>query len=178
MPENPSNDLVFIALGANLPAEGQADIRATIIAGMNDLSAGDSYVVARSSLWRSPAWPPPRTGETKQPDYLNAVVALRTALDADALLRRLHEIEAAFGRRRAGRWDARPLDLDILDYRGLVQPMEVPGRAVLPHPRMSRRLFVLLPLQEVAPDWRHPVSGAALPALIATAEPMEINRLA
>lgn len=177
MAGNPSNDLVFIALGTNLPAEGQRDIRATLIAGMDALSANDLAIVARSSLWRSPAWPPPMVGETEQPDYLNAVVALRTTLEPDALLQRLHDIEAGFGRRRVGRWDARPLDLDILDYRGQVQPEELPGRAVLPHPRLSRRLFVLLPLQEVAPDWRHPVSGASLPALIAAAEPMKINRL-
>ncbi len=177
MAGNPSNDLVFIALGANLPAEGQGDIRATLIAGMDALSGNDLTIVARSSLWRSPAWPPPTAGETEQPDYLNAVVALRTALAPDALLQRLHDIEAVFGRRRVGRWDARPLDLDILDYRGQVQPEELLGRAVLPHPRLSRRLFVLLPLQEVAPGWRHPVSGASLPALIAAAEPMKINRL-
>lgn len=177
MAENPSNDLVFVALGANLPAVGLSSLQATLEAGIAALEAGGCTIVARSGWWRSPAWPPPQAGEEAQPDYLNGVVALRTALEPDALLARLHAIEARFGRHRQGRWDARPLDLDLLDYAGQVQPETTPGRALLPHPRMAGRLFVLLPLREVAPAWCHPVSGLGVEALIAAAEPMKINRL-
>jgi len=177
MTENPSNDLVFVALGANLPAVGLTSLQATLEAGIAALEAAGCVIVACSGWWRSPAWPPPQAGEAAQPDYLNGVVALRTELEPDALLARLHAIEAGFGRQRQGRWDARPLDLDLLDYAGQVQPIMVPGRAVLPHPRMAGRLFVLLPLREVAPAWRYPVSGLGIDALIEAAEPMKINRL-
>ena len=74
---------------------------------------------------------------------------------------------ARFGRVRRERDEPRVVDLDILDYDGEVRA----GRPVLPHPRMHERSFVLMPLREVAPDWRHPVSGAALPVLIAALPP-------
>ncbi len=176
MPENPSKDLVFIALGANLPAKDRDSLSATLGAGVAALAGIGCRIVARSGWWRSPAWPAPLPGESAQPDYLNGVVALHTDLAPDDLLAALHGIEADFGRHRVGRWDARPLDLDLIDYGGRVQP-EGAGRAILPHPRMQGRLFVLLPLRELAPDWRHPVSGAPLDVLIAAAEPMKINRL-
>ena len=93
------------------------------------------------------------------------------------MLARLHELEATFGRRRGQRNAARTLDLDLLDYRGRISE---PGeRPELPHPRLAGRAFVLLPLAEVAPGWRHPVSGQRIEALIADlpldqrAEPLE-----
>ncbi len=177
MRENPSNDLVFVAIGGNLPAEGRDGLRPTLEAGVAALSEIGCTIIGRSSWWCSPAWPPPGPGESRQPDYLNAVVALHTDLAPDELLLALHGIEAAFGRNRLGRWDARPLDLDLIDYAGRVQMDGEAGRAILPHPRMAGRLFVLLPLRELAPDWRHPRSGLAIEHLIAAAEPMQINRL-
>jgi len=86
------------------------------------------------------------------------------------LLTRLHAIEAAFGRRRDGTSNAaRTLDLDLLDFDG----MQLDGRPVLPHPRMTDRAFVLVPLADVAPDWRHPVSGRSIADLVADLGPLD-----
>lgn len=172
------NKDIYIGIGSNLAASGYADPAATVLAAFVALEAAGIPILRQSSLWASPAWPPPASGEARQPDFVNAVVAARSDLDPDALLTLLHAIEAGFGRRRLQRWEARTLDLDLLDHGGLVRQPAGRDGAVLPHPALAGRLFVLLPLEEVAPDWRHPVTQAALPDLIRSAESMEISRLA
>ena len=112
-----------------------------------------------------------RPGPGGQRDYLNAVVALAPAPrfeEPGALLDALLRLERAQGRQRRERWGARTLDLDLLDHGGRIRAGPAP---TLPHPRMMARAFVLAPLCEVAPQWRHPGSGrgacaalAALPA--------------
>jgi 2-amino-4-hydroxy-6-hydroxymethyldihydropteridine diphosphokinase len=91
------------------------------------------------------------------------VAAVETALAPIALLALLHSVEAEFGRQRVLPNAPRTLDLDLLDYDGLV--ME--GGITLPHPRMSVRGFVLAPLAEIAPGWRHPVTGLGAAELLA-----------
>jgi 2-amino-4-hydroxy-6-hydroxymethyldihydropteridine diphosphokinase len=95
-------------------------------------------------------------GVTSQAPFVNAVVRIETAMTPEALLQRLHLIERRAGRRRALRWGPRTLDLDLLDYHGLVRPP--PARPVLPHPGIAERIFVLAPIVEIAPRWRHPVN--------------------
>lgn len=168
---------IFIGLGANLPAAGHLSVRDTLEAALEALANAGIAVIKRSSWWQSPAWPPVPPGEAPQPDYLNGVAAVESALGPDDLLAKLHAVEAAFGRVRKRRWESRPLDLDLLDYRGIRQAEAAPGRALLPHPRMTARLFVLRPLQEIAPDWRDPVNGKDLASLIEAAEPIIINKL-
>jgi 2-amino-4-hydroxy-6-hydroxymethyldihydropteridine diphosphokinase len=108
---------------------------------------------------------------------VNGVVAITTRLAPPALLALLHRTERHFGRKRRRRNEPRVLDLDLLDYDGLV---EGEGSAVtLPHPRLHERAFVLLPLRDVVPGWRHPVSGQSVEALIAALPPgQEIERMA
>ena len=101
-------------------------------------------------------------------------MTVETGLGPADLLARLHEIEAAHGRLRTVRNAPRPLDLDIVDYRGLVRnggQDGAPAAPVLPHPRAHLRAFVLLPLAEILPDWRHPVSGRSIADLIAALPP-------
>lgn len=140
----------------------------------------------RCSRWYESAPIPPGP----QPWFVNGVVLVETGLDPARLLARLHDIEAAFGRVRRAINAPRPLDLDLLDYRGLVRVADGPRPAVadadanaevlprprLPHPRLHTRAFVLLPLAEVAPAWRHPVSGEAVTALIARLPPGQTVR--
>ena len=100
-----------------------------------------------------------------QPWYVNVVAEVATPLSADELLAALHGIEDLFGRVRSVRNAARLIDLDLLDFRGEIASPQ-PGGATLPHPRMAERAFVLRPLADLAPDWRHPVSGASIQSLL------------
>jgi 2-amino-4-hydroxy-6-hydroxymethyldihydropteridine diphosphokinase len=114
----------------------------------------------------SPLYATRAVGNARQPAYVNAVALIDTALSPESLLRVLKGIERDSGRRGAGRpWGPRTLDVDIVDYKGLVRHWRN-GRGrfahagarplVLPHPLAHGRPFVLRPLLDVAPDWRHP----------------------
>jgi 2-amino-4-hydroxy-6-hydroxymethyldihydropteridine diphosphokinase len=100
-------------------------------------------------------------GRADQPDFVNAVAWIETGLAPAALLEHLHGIELGAGRRRTLRWGPRTLDLDLLDYNGLVvagEAAEEDDRTLmLPHPGIPNRHFVLGPIAEIAPDWRHPI---------------------
>lgn len=122
--------------------------------------------VLRVSPWYRTAPVP----ASDQPWYENAVAEVATGLSADALLAEMHAVEAAFGRARTVPNAARPIDLDILDFHGQIAPGG-PGRATLPHPRMADRAFVLRPLADLAPGWRHPVTGKPIAALLAALPP-------
>jgi 2-amino-4-hydroxy-6-hydroxymethyldihydropteridine diphosphokinase len=110
--------MIVIALGGNLP-HGPMRPEQTLDAALAALQEqGDVKVIARSRFWSSPAWPDPSS-----PPYVNAAALLETALSPEALLARLHEVEARFGRVRsdAERWASRTLDLDLIDYDGAVR---------------------------------------------------------
>ncbi len=145
----------LIALGANIAGRyGPPDAAIEHALGL----IGD--VIARSRLYRSAAWPDPA-----DPEFVNAAALLDTPEAPSTLLARLHRIESDFGRERSRPNAPRPLDLDILDYDGLVS---IAGATpILPHPRIDARAFVLMPLREIAPGWTHPVTGAGIGALIA-----------
>ncbi len=111
--------------------------------------------IASSSLWSSPAWPDQTARE-----YTNAVVQVDPGrLEAQELMQLLLKVEAAFGRTREKKWSSRTLDLDLIDFRGEVIVGETETDLMLPHPRAHLRSFVMGPLQEIAPDWSHPVLG-------------------
>lgn len=149
--------MILVGLGANLPGAYGAPAR-TIEAAIAALDRAPCRVVARSRLYESPPWPQPST----QPWYVNAVVRLDTALDPEKLLAHLHAVEREFGRVRGARNEARTLDLDLVDHDGVVRASD----PTLPHPRLADRAFVLLPMRDVAPDWRHPADGRTLSGLI------------
>ncbi len=108
-------------------------------------------------------------GITTQAPFVNAVAEITTALPPADLLRKLHHIERLAGRRRALRWGPRTLDLDLLDYHGRI--WRKPRRPVLPHPGMPERIFVLAPLAEIAPRWRHPVNHQTAMAMLRRLDP-------
>lgn len=145
----------YIAFGANL-----SNPRETLMRCVEALAEAGVIVDRLSNLCQSCAWPPGQDA----PDYLNAVMAVQTGLSPEQLMHLLLRIETALGRVRSVQNAPRVCDLDLIDYASRIS--DDPD-CRLPHPRMSNRAFVLLPLAEVAdPSWRHPRSGATLAALI------------
>lgn len=152
---------VLVGLGSNslgpwgTPAE-------TITRALRELQDAGVTVISVSPYYRTAAM-----GRARQPAYVNAAAAIDTALPPEALLRVLKAIERASGRRGGSPWGPRTLDIDILDYKGLVRHWRGkhprfaragPRPLVLPHPWIEKRPFVLRPLLDVAPFWRHPVT--------------------
>ena len=151
---------VLIALGSNLSG-GFESSKALLEAAVAGLPAVGLRVVKRSSWWRSAAWPDPTA-----PDYLNGLAIVETGLGPAEVMAALAEIEGEFGRVRGERNAARTLDLDLIAYGRTV--LDAPD-LTLPHPRAAERLFVMGPLAEIAPEWRHPVLGETAKALTARA---------
>jgi 2-amino-4-hydroxy-6-hydroxymethyldihydropteridine diphosphokinase len=147
---------IYIGLGANLPHPTYGSPMDTLKAALNELTRRGVEVRQLSPWYRSAPVP-----ASEQPWFDNAVAEVATDLPADRLLAVLHEVEEIFGRARTTPNAARLIDLDLLDFRGEIAP-EVAGKATLPHPRLAARAFVLRPLADLAPDWRHPVSGISI----------------
>ncbi|MBU0799399.1 MAG: 2-amino-4-hydroxy-6-hydroxymethyldihydropteridine diphosphokinase [Alphaproteobacteria bacterium] len=151
--------MIFIALGANLPSSyGQP--HETLAAAITAIgAAGDIDVLAESSVWLTAPVP-----VSDQPWYHNAVISVDTDLSPFALLERLQDIENEFGRVRSVRNAPRLIDLDLVAFDDVI--LDKP-ELIVPHPRLHQRAFVLLPLQEIAPDWVHPLSGDTVDEIIA-----------
>ncbi|HRX40279.1 MAG TPA: 2-amino-4-hydroxy-6-hydroxymethyldihydropteridine diphosphokinase [Parvularculaceae bacterium] len=160
--------MILIGLGASLPFCGRSP-QENIARAANALHRLGE-VTDRSRLYVSPAWPDPT-----DPAFVNAVIALRTGLGPEPLLAALNAIEAAFGRRRTKKYGPRTLDLDLLDYDGLIRTGEEgEGALILPHPGIAMREFVLRPLSDVEPEWRHPLTGESAESLLAKVEKPEV----
>lgn len=150
---NPLPHRAAIALGSNL-----GNSEAILAGALEQLHHSPNLQVsAISRIFQTAAVGPP------QPDYLNACAVLTTGLTPRDLLTTLLNIETQFGRERRERWGPRRLDLDLLLFDDCV--IEELGLHV-PHPRMTERAFVLVPLAEVAPDWVHPAAGEAIAHLL------------
>lgn len=149
--------MILIALGANLPSPA-GEPQQTLEAALKRLEASGVHIIARSGWYRTAPVP-----VSDQPWFVNGVVRVETGLEPAALLALLRQVELEFGRERTLRNAARTLDLDIVDYDGRI---ENTPELTLPHPRMQDRAFVLLPLAEVAPGWRHPTLAKTVESLI------------
>lgn len=149
--------MIVIGLGANMPSKCGVPA-ATLHAALARLKARGLQLVSVSSFYKTTAWPNPT-----DPPFVNAVAAIGTGLQPAELLNLLHDVETEYGRLRSAPNSPRTLDLDLIDYDGLVMR----GAVDLPHPRMAQRSFVLVPLAEIAPGWRHPDTGEDVAALLA-----------
>ena len=150
---------IYLGLGANLPSR-HGTPRETLEAAIAVIALAGVTIVGVSPWFESA--PVPRDAD--QPWYVNGVVEVATALSPEELLALLQKIERDFGRVRSVPNAPRSLDLDIVAYG---ERVVTEGSPLLPHPRMHARAFVLLPLQDLAPDWRHPQSGRPIADLIA-----------
>jgi len=148
--------VILIALGANLPSPAGPPT-ATLRAALARLEEQGVKILSVSPFYETPAWPDPA-----QPAFVNAVAAVESTLQPVELLTLLHGVETDFGRLRSAPNAPRTLDIDLLDYDG----KRMTDGVMLPHPRMAERSFVLVPLAQVAPNWRHPVTGEAVRDLL------------
>ena len=155
----------FLALGSNI-GDREANLRDAV----DRLPSDEIHVLRRSSLYETAP-----QEMLDQPSFLNAVVEVETSLLPMQLLARIREIEREMGRQRIAPKGPRNIDIDILFYgRAVITTQELE----VPHPRLAQRRFVLEPLAEIAPDFRHPVTGKTASEILAALEPQGVRRLA
>jgi 2-amino-4-hydroxy-6-hydroxymethyldihydropteridine diphosphokinase len=157
--------MILIGLGGNLSSASGAPPE-TFRSALEMLARNGVKILKRSSLFASPPWP---SGEG--PPFYNQAVVAASRLAPGALMQLLLKVEAAHGRLRREKWGPRTLDLDLLDYRGMVTDSDY---LALPHPWIEERAFVLKPIAEIAPDWRHPVTGRSARVALSALNPAEI----
>lgn len=153
--------MILIGLGANLPTPEYGLPRATLGAALETISAHGISIDKRAPWYKSAPVP-----VSDQPWYVNGVCEIVTDLSAQKVVDCLLGVEQQFGRQRSVQNAARILDLDLLVYNDLVVTGRDPSELSVPHPRMSERAFVLLPLNDIAPNWCDPVSGKTITELI------------
>ncbi len=162
--------LILIGIGANLGNAEFASPRATCEAAVSAIEEAGVVILRQSNWFKSAPVP-----ASSQPWYINGVIAVETSLNPERLMSLMARIEERFGRTRGVKNAARTLDIDLIAYGDLVIGWDgdkTEGLSV-PHRRMNERGFVLLPLQEIAPDWLHPVLHLSLIKMIAALDPSQ-----
>ncbi|WP_323780461.1 2-amino-4-hydroxy-6-hydroxymethyldihydropteridine diphosphokinase [Thalassovita sp.] len=182
---------ILIAFGANLPLAGELP-EDTLRKAIAMLPGEGIEVIEESRLFRTPCFP-----QGAGPDYVNGALRCRTEKTPVEILSVLHKVEKRFGRKRpkdAARWVGRTLDLDLIAVGNHILPDRdavlhwidlpisdqmafAPGQLILPHPRIQDRAFVLVPLCDVAPDWKHPILGKSVSEMCAELPKMAKNEV-
>ncbi len=174
-----------IALGANLSLRGCGP-KVTLERSLIAMAEAGLVIRKTSRFFATPCFP-----AGAGPDYVNAAVLIESDLTPQGVLDLLHRIEHDFERAREQRWGMRTLDLDLVCWDELVLPDDAeyqrwltlppedqtksaPEHLILPHPRLQDRAFVLVPMMDVAPDWRHPVLDRTVTQMVAALPPDEV----
>ena len=177
---------ILVALGSNAAQDIDRSVEFITKAIFEIRNRFDAELTV-SRLYRSQAYP-----QGSGPDYVNAAIAMTSNQAPGDLLRSFHDIEQIAGRKRAVRWGQRTLDVDLIAVgnRILPDPLTVrrwidlplaeqlakaPTELVLPHPRIQDRAFVLLPLADIAPDWRHPILRRSVREMVAALPAGSVN---
>lgn len=155
--------MIIIGIGSNLPTEAWGSPRDNCLEAVNRLKRAGVRVENLSPFYESAPVP-----MSDQPWYVNGVAAVATHETPEGLLQILLNVENKMGRIRGEKNDARIIDLDLLAFNAVELDTE---SLSLPHPRLSKRAFVLIPLSDITPKWTHPVSGADIGSLIAGLDP-------
>ncbi|WP_298849574.1 2-amino-4-hydroxy-6-hydroxymethyldihydropteridine diphosphokinase [uncultured Ruegeria sp.] len=174
-----------VALGANLDLRGNSPA-VTLQHALDALSRQGVVIRSASRFFATPCFP-----AGAGPDYVNAAALVETRKSPAELLQVLHQVEHAFGRERVQRWGMRTLDLDLVCFGDQVLPdramfdrwlklpseaqrQEAPDQLVLPHPRLQDRAFVLVPMEDIVPDWRHPVLDRTVSQMVSALPVAEV----
>jgi 2-amino-4-hydroxy-6-hydroxymethyldihydropteridine diphosphokinase len=155
----PAYRSIIVGIGANLPTAAGDLPQVTCARALEALRQLPQLQLVGASAWFQTSPIP----VSDQPDYINGAVLLAGETTPEALLAQLQAIERAFGRQRSIANAARTLDLDIVAMDGLVRPGPDP---IIPHPRAHERAFVLRPIADILPGWRHPVLNQDVAALL------------
>ena len=147
----------FISLGSNLKRDNELSLKENFEIFLQTFPENSIFVKKISNWYESEPVP-----LSNQPWFINAVVKVSTNTSPEELLYKLHKIENFFGRERSILNASRTIDLDLIDFQGLIKNDSL----ILPHPRMHLRLFVLLPLQDIEPNWVHPVLKQSIKELL------------
>lgn len=141
---------VYLSIGSNL---GQR--KKNLEKAVKLLQTNNDSIVASSPVYETEPW-----GNPDQPKFLNQVVELSTDLEPESLLNKIHGIEEKCGRKHSGIiYSPRTLDIDILFYNSVIFTTD---RLIIPHPLLHQRLFVLAPMADIAPEYKHPVLGKTI----------------
>ena len=154
--------MIIIGLGSNLTTENYATSKEILEAAITSLREKGVKIIKISNFYETEPVP-----KSNQPWFVNAAIRVATSQCPEELLNTLHGIENELGRVRKERWEARIIDLDLLCYNDRVFPnlkewqenniQKMPEGAIIPHARLHERDFVLIPMNDVAGDWMHPV---------------------
>ena len=162
--------MILIGLGSNVEGPWGSPEQ-TVATALRRLDSAKTRLISASRLLASKPM-----GPVDQPDFVNAAAIITTGLNAEQLMLHLHNLELESDRRRTVRWGPRTLDLDLLDFNGVIRCGDGQSSGhqkplVLPHPGIAERVFVLAPIHEIAADWRHPETGKSAAEMLAELKP-------